>query len=237
MTSYSNYELYHFGIKGQKWGLRRFQNEDGSYKPGAEGRYYQGYSDTKGSIYGKRTYRKAIRETNKTYRANKRFINKSKDYTDEEKRDLKSNEKYLHKQALKDIKNDYSKTTDAQISKEKMKKAAVVGAALIGTALVAYGAYKVSNNMIANKNTAKYYAKGKKYTERLKKMESKYTDYAKKSESFAKGTGKNDYTKHLQYMEKARKAKAKADKYYKKSRKSIDALKKINTARSRGYGA
>ena len=27
----SNYELYHHGIKGQKWGIRRFQNPDGSY--------------------------------------------------------------------------------------------------------------------------------------------------------------------------------------------------------------
>ena len=31
--------LYHHGIKGQRWGIRRFQNEDGSYKPGAQGRY------------------------------------------------------------------------------------------------------------------------------------------------------------------------------------------------------
>ena len=28
----SNY-LVHFGIKGQKWGQRRYQNEDGSYTP------------------------------------------------------------------------------------------------------------------------------------------------------------------------------------------------------------
>lgn len=32
-------ELCHYGIKGMKWGVRRFQNEDGSYKAGAEGRY------------------------------------------------------------------------------------------------------------------------------------------------------------------------------------------------------
>ena len=32
-------ELYHHGILGQKWGVRRYQNKDGSYKPGAEGRY------------------------------------------------------------------------------------------------------------------------------------------------------------------------------------------------------
>lgn len=36
-------ELYHHGIKGQKWGVRRFQNQDGSYKPGAEGRYNSTY--------------------------------------------------------------------------------------------------------------------------------------------------------------------------------------------------
>ena len=24
-------ELYHHGVKGQKWGVRRFQNKDGSY--------------------------------------------------------------------------------------------------------------------------------------------------------------------------------------------------------------
>lgn len=29
--SYSSDELYHHGIKGQKWGIRRFQNEDGSF--------------------------------------------------------------------------------------------------------------------------------------------------------------------------------------------------------------
>ena len=43
-------ELYHHGIKGQKWGIRRFQNKDGSYKPGSEGRY-----DGDGSNGPKRT--------------------------------------------------------------------------------------------------------------------------------------------------------------------------------------
>lgn len=32
-------ELYHFGIKGQKWGVRRYQNEDGSYTQAGLDRY------------------------------------------------------------------------------------------------------------------------------------------------------------------------------------------------------
>lgn len=35
-------ELYHWGIKGQRWGFRRFQNEDGSLTPEGELRYNQG---------------------------------------------------------------------------------------------------------------------------------------------------------------------------------------------------
>ena len=33
-------ELYHHGIKGQKWGIRRFQNKDGSLTPAGKERYY-----------------------------------------------------------------------------------------------------------------------------------------------------------------------------------------------------
>lgn len=41
MWTWTNYndELYHHGIKGQKWGIRRFQNEDGSLTPAGEKRY------------------------------------------------------------------------------------------------------------------------------------------------------------------------------------------------------
>lgn len=35
-----NQEFYHFGIKGQKWGVRRYQNKNGSLTPEGEARYY-----------------------------------------------------------------------------------------------------------------------------------------------------------------------------------------------------
>lgn len=40
-------ELYHHGIKGQRWGVRRFQNPDGSVTPAGADRYYVG--DDKGT--------------------------------------------------------------------------------------------------------------------------------------------------------------------------------------------
>ena len=38
-------ELQHHGIKGQKWGVRRFQNKDGSLTPAGEKRYDGGSTD------------------------------------------------------------------------------------------------------------------------------------------------------------------------------------------------
>ncbi len=34
--------LYHHGIKGQKWGVRRFQNEDGTWTEAGKKRYGSG---------------------------------------------------------------------------------------------------------------------------------------------------------------------------------------------------
>lgn len=59
--------LEHHGIRGQKWGVRRFQNKDGSLKPAGEKRY-GGDSDVKSAKKSaKAEYKAAKKEYNKSF--------------------------------------------------------------------------------------------------------------------------------------------------------------------------
>lgn len=48
-------ELYHHGVKGQKWGVRRFQNEDGTLTEAGKAKYGV---DSNGNIVNKDLYKK-----------------------------------------------------------------------------------------------------------------------------------------------------------------------------------
>lgn len=65
-------ELYHHGIKGQKWGLRRYQNEDGTLTPAGEKRYYK-----KNGKVDKKQVRKYYKQNEQE------FEKRSKEYRDE----------------------------------------------------------------------------------------------------------------------------------------------------------
>ena len=56
--------LYHHGILGQKWGIRRYQNEDGTWTAEGKKRYSDDYKQSK----------KDLRAVRKTYRTETRRI-------------------------------------------------------------------------------------------------------------------------------------------------------------------
>ena len=48
MWQYQNTdELYHYGILGMKWGVRRYQNKDGSLTPKGKKRYSEDYNESR----------------------------------------------------------------------------------------------------------------------------------------------------------------------------------------------
>lgn len=72
MTTVYEKELYHHGVLGQKWGVRRYQNADGSYKAGAKGRYDDSDTSSKSAAgakfkSAKANYKQANKEYNKSF--------------------------------------------------------------------------------------------------------------------------------------------------------------------------
>lgn len=101
-------ELYHHGIKGQKWGIRRFQNPDGTLTEAGRDRYYGNRNfNEKGELS-----RKGI---------DRRADNLSKLHKALSETELGYDRKRL---SSKDIKNrDYLKRLSKELGEDEVKRA------------------------------------------------------------------------------------------------------------------
>jgi hypothetical protein len=176
-----NGQLYHHGIKGQKWGKRRFQNKDGSWTPAGRQRYGEG-SDAKQNLDQKKTaYKTAKKDYNKAF--NKAYNKQYQAFSPIKKHRAANDARWLdavdkaeasnaarkeYKQAKKDYKREKQEarnTPEAKAArKAKAVKAAKVGAGVAGKALAAYCAKKV-HDYVRDKNTQIHIKKAQKLTE------------------------------------------------------------------------
>lgn len=157
-------ELYHHGIKGMHWGVRRFQNADGSLKPAGEKRYTE---NGKPSLGGKVS----------------RFVKKRKEnlenYSNYKKLQKKASKKYDLKD--KEYQKQYEDWANDEINKT-----------IFGENYKSKD--HLRDLKFAGDKAAKEYEKASKQAEKYveKKFKEKYgnekLEQAKKTESYVLGT-------------------------------------------------
>lgn len=154
-------ELYHHGIKGQHWGQRRWQNEDGSLT--SAGREHYGYG--KGLFRNTRQMNIDRNNAYKTYKADlkaakKEYKNKlNKSYDRESKFETDVEKNYKKGQKLTD--KDFKKEQD-YYNKES-----------------AYRAKAKSDYQLAKRKASANYTKNSEKIAKDFYSNSKYTDYGK----------------------------------------------------------
>lgn len=122
-------ELKHYGIQGQKWGIRRWQNADGSFNEEGKKRY--------GRIGS------GVRNANRK-RLTKAYNASMRDAEDLRKHGFKEEAKAVQKVAdnLKDYLDNYQKS--GSVLTPNQKKVFGIGAVVVTAAIAGYGAYKIS---------------------------------------------------------------------------------------------
>jgi hypothetical protein len=171
-----NTELYHHGIKGQKWGVRRYQNSDGSLTPSGKRRYNRlAKKDAKEYARAKMFYGEGAGNRRKLIKATVDERSKNEYYKQQFERHLASQDMSKHAKAAKrERKAKDAKETTAKTARGFKNLLLKTGAPVTVSALVVYGGYQyfqshpqILNNVVKNVKSARAVKRGRKIVETL----------------------------------------------------------------------
>lgn len=162
MNSY----LEHFGIKGQHWGVRRFQNEDGSYTAEGKERYGRGVSGgispVVPAMVAKKVATKLIKRHTIKKEIEKNELNKDRERISKKDITRLVNKKYNRKERNviydrmkkdKDMHFDEArKPADRMRRLRALRNTALFIGAHVGVAMLVLNRQKIANSLGRNKS-------------------------------------------------------------------------------------
>ena len=160
-------ELYHYGILGQKWGIRRYQNEDGTYteeglkrkqryesawKPGKEGKpssaekIARNTSDTVDNLKRLNDSTKDILQRNKKQEEKEKRLNQIRNMSDKELQDTIT--RYQREKQLNDLMNEREAKWYGKSIVDDILNVAAPAVAIGASAVTIYAQlYKIKNGL------------------------------------------------------------------------------------------
>lgn len=143
--------LAHHGVKGQKWGVRRFQNKDGTLTK--EGRSRYGISDKVSGVTTPNDFNRDLKTAFKRVRLEKNndlfSVKRDKNLSQEQKqkaiKEIKDTYKTSGKVIMDTFKKEYGEQTVKSL--QAMNRVRFAGSIVSGAALLAIGG-KLTNNIV-----------------------------------------------------------------------------------------